>query len=100
MEISPALVLSLIGIFCNCGLGLYIFISNKNTAKDKELQDTQRRVTVVEERVRNMPDHADIAEMSGDIKALKEQVAGLKELIAPLAKTVDRVNDYLLNHKD
>ena len=47
-----------------------------------------------------MPDHIVISDMAGDMKALKEQVAGLKDVISPLAKAVDRVNDYLLNTKD
>ena len=54
----------------------------------------------MEERVKNMPDHIVISDMAGDMKALKESVAGLKDVIAPLAKALDRVNDYLLHHKD
>lgn len=92
--------ISLISFLFNFGLAVYVFISNRQAAKDKELQETKERLTKVEERVRNMPDHIVIAEISGDMKALKEQVAGLKDVISPLAKAVDRVNDYLLNNKD
>ncbi|MCU4395947.1 MULTISPECIES: hypothetical protein [Acinetobacter] len=94
------IVISLISFLFNFGLAVYVFISNRQAAKDKELQETKERLTKVEERVRNMPDHMVISEISGDMKALKEQVAGLKEVISPLAKAVDRVNDYLLNTKD
>ncbi|MCU4378260.1 hypothetical protein [Acinetobacter haemolyticus] len=93
-------VISLISFLFNFGLAVYVFISNRQAAKDKELQETKERLTKVEERVRNMPDHIVISEISGDMKALKEQVAGLKDVISPLAKAVDRVNDYLLNTKD
>ena len=94
------IALSLISFLCNFGLGVYVFVSNRQTAKDKELQETKERLTKVEERVRNMPDHIVISDMAGDMKALREQVAGLKDVISPLAKAVDRVNDYLLNTKD
>ena len=74
------IALSLISFLCNFGLGVYVFVSNRQTAKDKELQETKERLTKVEERVRNMPDHIVISDMAGDMKALKEQVAGLKDV--------------------
>ena len=92
--------ISLISFLFNFGLAVYVFISNRQAAKDKELQETKERLTKVEERVRNMPDHIVISDMAGDMKALKESVAGLKDVISPLAKAGDRVNDYLLNTKD
>ena len=100
MQITPATVISLIAFLCNFALGVYVFISNRQAAKDKELQEAKERLTKVEERIRNMPDHELIYEMSGDIKALKESVSNLREVISPLAKAVDRVNDYLLNNKE
>lgn len=54
---------------------VYVFVSNRQTAKDKELQETKERLTKVEERVRNMPDHIVISDMAGDMKALRS-VAG------------------------
>ena len=92
--------ITLISFFFNFGLAVYVYISNRQAAKDKELQETKERLSRLEERVSNMPDHKVISDMAGDMKALKESVAGLKEVIAPLAKSVDRVNDYLLHHKD
>ncbi|RSN84441.1 hypothetical protein EA770_02465 [Acinetobacter baumannii] len=92
--------ITLISFLFNFGLAVYVFISNRQAAKDKELQETKERLSRLEERVSNMPDHQVISVMAGDMKALKESVAGLKDVIAPLAKAVDRVNDYLLNNKD
>jgi len=100
MQPTYVVIVSLISFIFNFGLGLYVFVSNRQTAKDKELQETKERLGRLEERVRNMPDHLVISDMAGDMKALKESVAGLKEVISPLAKAVDRVNDYLLHHKD
>lgn len=100
MQPTYVVIVSLVSFICNFGLGLYVFVSNRQTAKDKELQETKERLGRLEERVRNMPDHLVISDMAGDMKALKESVAGLKEVISPLAKAVDRVNDYLLHHKD
>lgn len=100
MQINYVLLVGLLSFLFQFGLGIYVFVSNRQAAKDKELQETKERLTKVEERVRNMPDHIVISELAGDMKALKEQVAGLKDVISPLAKAVDRVNDYLLNNKD
>lgn len=100
MEVNPILLLGLISFIFNACLAIYVFISNRQAAKDRELQDAKERITKVEERVRNLPDHQAVASMTGDMKALRAEVAGLKDVISPLARAMDRVNDYLLNHKD
>ncbi len=94
------IVISLISFLFNFGLAIYVFISNRQAAKDNELQETKERLSRLEERVKNIADQIVRSENDGDMKELKESVAGLKEVIAPLAKAVDRVNDYLLHHKD
>ena len=100
MEVNPILLLGLVSFIFNASLAIYVFISNRQAAKDKELQDAKERLGKVEERVRNLPDHQAIGLMVGDMKALRAEVAGLKDVISPLARAMDRVNDYLLHNKD
>lgn len=84
---------------CMFGLALYTFISNRRVAKDTELQEVKHRVTVVEERVKNIPNHQTIAEMMGDIKAVRAELKGIHGELERLNIDVDRVNNYLLNNK-
>lgn len=84
---------------CMFGLALYTFISNRRVAKDTELQEVKHRVTVVEERVKNIPDQKSITEMMGDIKAVRAEIKAIHTELGRLNIDVDRVNDYLLNNK-
>ncbi|PTQ91258.1 DUF2730 family protein [Agitococcus lubricus] len=84
---------------CMFGLALYTFISNRRVAKDTELQEVKHRVTVVEERVRNIPTHQTVAEMMGEIKAVRAELKGIHVQLERLEVDVNRVNDYLLNNK-
>lgn len=84
---------------CMFGLALYTFISNRRVAKDTELQEVKHRVTVVEERVKNVPSQQSINEMMGDIKALRAELKGINVQLERLEVDVNRVNDYLLNNK-
>lgn len=99
MQMTPIFALALVSFLFNASLGVYVFFSNRQAAKDKELQDAKLRIGTLEERVRNMPDHTLVTEMLGDMKAVRVEVSGLKDSISPLVRSVDRINDYLLSHK-
>ncbi|MCY1306800.1 hypothetical protein D9M70_566820 [compost metagenome] len=45
----------------------------------------------------HLPDSQQLAELAGDMKAIKAEISGLARELAPLARSVDRINDYLLN---
>lgn len=84
---------------CMFGLALYTFVTNRRVAKDTELQEVKHRVTVIEERVKNIPNHQTIAEMMGDIKAVRAELKGIHGELERLKVDVNRVNDYLLHNK-
>jgi polyhydroxyalkanoate synthesis regulator phasin len=83
----------------NAGLAMYVFVSSRRVAKDAELQEVKHRVTVIEERVKNIPNHQTIAEMMGDIKAVRAELKGIHGELERLKVDVNRVNDYLLHNK-
>lgn len=84
---------------CMFGLALYTFLSNRRVAKETELQEVKHRVSVIEERIKYVPDQKLITEMMGDIKAVRAELKGVHSELARLNIDVDRVNDYLLNNK-
>ena len=45
----------------------------------------------------HLPDGKQLADLAGDMKAIKAELAGVARELAPLARSVDRINDYLLN---
>lgn len=85
--------------FCMFGLALYTFISNRRVAKDAEVQEVKHRVTVIEERVKNTPDHQLITQMTGDLRAMRAELGAMHQQMESLNSSLNRVNDYLLNNK-
>lgn len=62
----------------------------------QEVNGINSRVTTLEEKVKNLPDQQLITAINGDMKALRAELLGLKDLIEPLHRSVDRMNEYLL----
>jgi len=61
------------------------------------LRDHDNRLLVLEQRMDHLPDGKQLADLAGDMKAIKAELAGVARELAPLARSVDRINDYLLN---
>lgn len=80
-------------------IGIYAWISNRQSANAKEVHDLTLRVATLEEQMRHLPDHEVVNDLGGDMKAVKAELAGIRESLAPLARSIDRVNDYLLRQK-
>lgn len=55
------------------------------------------RILTLEQQISHMPDARQIAELSGDMRQIKAELAGLAKALDPLTRSVDRINDYLLN---
>ena len=85
-------------------VGLYSLMaarSSSSKAEGKALADRltsqDNRILVLEQRIDHLPDGHQLAELAGDMKAIKAELAGVARELAPLARSVDRINDYLLN---
>ncbi|MCY1561739.1 hypothetical protein D9M68_990400 [compost metagenome] len=63
----------------------------------QRLTSQDNRILVLEQQVMHLPDSQQMAELAGDMKAVKAELAGVARELAPLARSVDRINDYLLN---
>ena len=84
---------------CMFGLALYTFMSNRSAARAKEVDDVSDRVLVLEEHIRHLPSKDLVQKLDGDMKAIRSELQGLRGEISPLVKSVDRINDYLMNNK-
>ncbi|MEO6917577.1 MAG: DUF2730 family protein [Collimonas sp.] len=80
-------------------IGFYAWLSNRQAATADDVANLATRVTKVEEQLRHLPDLAMVNELAGDMKAVKSELTAIKESIVPLARSMDRINDYLLNRK-
>lgn len=63
----------------------------------ERLTSQDNRILTLEQQMLHMPDSHQMSELAGDMKAIKAELAGVARELAPLARSVDRINDYLLN---
>lgn len=70
------------------------------------LNGQDNRILVLEQRMNHLPDSeqltelaGELADLAGDMKAIKVEIAGVTKALDPLARAVERMNEYLLNNK-
>ncbi|NMZ13404.1 DUF2730 domain-containing protein [Pseudomonas proteolytica] len=80
-------------------LGIYTWMTKRQAASGQELLDLRVRIVALEEQIRHLPDQAAFINLLGDMKAMRAEVSGVKDALAPLARSLDRINDYLLREK-
>lgn len=78
---------------------IFTWLTQRNTARAAEVIELTSRVLILEEKFRHLPDQDLVHELAGDMKAMKAELRGVTEALRPLVKGLDRINDYLLNHK-
>ena len=92
------------------GIGLYVWIATQRRVTERDfatrLEKHNTRIATMEERIGHLPSHEDIGKvwekldsLHADMAGVQSEMRGVRDVIAPLAKSVDRINDYLLNHK-
>lgn len=80
-------------------IALYTWFSNRMSASGKEVSDLRERVGKLEQGMSDMPSSTDIAKLEGDIREVKSQLTALTNSINSLQHGINRLNDYLLNHR-
>ena len=80
-------------------LSLYTWIAKRQAASAQQLHDLRTRIVALEEHVRHLPDQSAIADLLGDMKAIRAELTGVTDALSPLARALDRINDYLLREK-
>ena len=85
-------------------VGLYSLSAARKASSKVEAQQLaermagqDNRILVLEQRIDHLPDSQQLSDLAGDMKAIKAELAGVARELAPLARSVDRINDYLLN---
>lgn len=81
------------------GLGLYTWLTQRQAASAQQLHDLRNRLNALEEHIRHLPDPGAVTDLLGDMKAIRAELTGVKDALSPLARSLDRINDYLLREK-
>ncbi|AKA25691.1 DUF2730 family protein [Pseudomonas chlororaphis] len=80
-------------------LGIYTWMIKRDAASAQELLELRTRIVALEEQIRHLPDQTAVTDLLGDMKAVRAELSGVKEVLGPLSRQLDRINDYLLREK-
>jgi len=93
-------------------VGLYSLMAARRSSSKVEAEQLATRLTgqdnrilVLEQRIDHLPDSdqltelaGELADLAGDMKGIRAELAGVAKALDPLTRSVDRINDYLLNN--
>lgn len=80
-------------------LGVYTWLTNRQAASAQEMMVLRTRIISLEEKIQHLPDQTAVTDLLGDMKAMRAELTGVKDALAPLSRSLDRINDYLLRDK-
>lgn len=90
-------------------IGLYSWITSRQAASDKDLSefkstatavesDLRERLATLEAELRAVPTAQVVHELSAALRGLEASLQGFGGRVDAMQRTVERVNDYLLNN--
>ena len=95
-------------------IGVYVWVVNRHRVTHTRIAgledhvadkfaDHEKRLITVEKDIEHLPDNDDVsilrqrtAAIEGDIKGVRQEIHGIRELMEPMSRSMDRMNDYLL----
>lgn len=80
-------------------LGLYAWLIGRQSASAAELLELRTRLTTLEVQMTQVPPQKDFHDMAERLAQMAGAVEVVAARIEPLSRSVDRMNDYLLNQK-
>lgn len=95
-------------------IAIYVYLSNKNRitharisafekATDDLFDDQESRLVALETTIRYLPVQSDVGKLGealgrvgGDVRVVRAEVEGVRELIKPMQRTMELMNEFLL----
>lgn len=80
-------------------IGIYSWLVGRQAASSKELLELRTRITTLEAEMRQVPNNSKINELMGRLERLDARLEGVVDNMQPIGRSLDRINDYLLQNK-
>lgn len=81
-------------------IGIYAWIVGRQSASNKEVLDLRLRLAEFETVLKNLPTHQDLSELEARLERMIATQEGIFRELKPITQQLNRINDYLLNHKE
>jgi len=80
-------------------VGVYAWLIGRQSASAKEMLELRTRLTKLEVEMTQVPNQTHMQELVGQVQRMVGSVETLGARIDPLTRSVDRMENYLLNQK-
>ena len=80
-------------------IGVYAWFIGRQSASARELLDLRMRVTTLEAKIAQVPSQQQLHELVANVSRMQGSMDAVVTRIEPLARSIDRVESYLLNQK-
>lgn len=80
-------------------IGIYSWLIGRQSASAKEMLELRTRITTLEAEMRQVPNHNQLNELMGRLERLDAKMEGVADTMQPVIRQLERINDYLLQHK-
>lgn len=80
-------------------IGVYAWFIGRQSASAAELLELRTRLTTLEAQMAQVPSQMQLHELVASVAALRGSIDAVTARIDPVARSVDRVETFLLNQK-
>lgn len=80
-------------------IGIYAWVIGRQSASSREMLELRTRLTTLEAQMRQVPSVDQLHEVAAKLARIDARMDGIAESVQPIARSLDRINDYLLKHK-
>ena len=80
-------------------IGIYAWVVGRQSASSREMLELRTRLTTLEAQMAQVPSQMQLHELIGKIERISGTVNATSQCIEPLRRSVERVENYLLNNK-
>ncbi|MHA7915511.1 hypothetical protein [Alloalcanivorax xenomutans] len=80
-------------------VGIYAWLIGRQSARATEVLEMRSRLIALETAMKSVPTTDQLSNLVERLAGLEARLGGIAESMIPVAKNLDRVNDYLLKHR-
>lgn len=80
-------------------IGIYAWVIGRQSASAKEMLELRTRLTTLEAEIKQVPSQAQLHELVAQVARVSGNVEAVAARIEPMGRSLDRVENYLLNQK-
>jgi cell division protein FtsB len=80
-------------------IGFYTWLIGRQSASAREMLELRTRLTTLEAQIAQMPNQSQVTELISKLSRTEAQFSSLSEQFSGVARRLETINNYLLQHK-